>query len=92
MLQLLGPEFVPNHNKCLQGKRMQLLADQWVAYPVFAQFGGWFGWFVGGLAGLWVVRGWFDWFVGGSAGFWVVSSFTANDQFIEFSKKLHKLW
>ena len=45
----------------------------------------------GGLAGLWVVRGQFDWFVGGLAGFWVVSSFTANNQFIEFSKKLQKL-
>ena len=24
-----------------------------------------FGWFVGGLAGLWVACGWFGWFVGG---------------------------
>ena len=30
-----------------------------------------FGWFMSGLAGVWLVFEWFDWFVG-------VSSFTAN--------------
>ena len=40
-----------------------------------------FGWFVGGLAGLWlvwVVCGQFGCFVGGLDGLWVVSSFIAN--------------
>ena len=37
------------------------------------------GWFVGGLAGLWLVCRWFSWFVGGLAGFWMISSFKANE-------------
>ena len=37
------------------------------------------GWFVGGLASLWLVCRWFSWFVGGLAGFWMISSFTANE-------------
>ena len=43
---------------------------------------GWFGWFVGDLAGLWVVWlvcGWFSLIVGSLAGLWVVLSFTANE-------------
>ena len=39
-----------------------------------------FGWFVGGLAGLWVVCGQFCCFVGGLDGLWMVSSFIANVQ------------
>ena len=57
MLQLLGPEFIPNHNKCLREKKMRLLVDWWVIHPVF-------GYFVGGLASLWVFCGWFGWFEG----------------------------
>ena len=37
-----------------------------------------YGWFVGGLAGLWVVCEWCGWFAGGLAVLWVVSSFKAN--------------
>ena len=64
MLQLLGPEFILNHNKCLQEKMMVF----WLIS----------GWFVQCLASLWVVWLVCGWFVGGLAGLWVVLSFTAN--------------
>ena len=65
MSRFLGPEFIPNHRKCLQGNKMRLLDDKWVVCSVF-------GWFVGGLAGLWVVCGWFGWFAGGLWMVWMV--------------------
>ena len=65
LLQFLGPEFLPNHRNCLQGKK-----DEIFGRLVGGLFGiwlvcTWFVWFVGSLWVVWLACGWFGWFVGG---------------------------
>ena len=67
MLQFLVAEFIPNHKKCLKGKKDNF----WLIN----------GWFVQYLAGFWVVLllcEWFGWFVSDLDSLWVVLSFKAN--------------
>ena len=80
----MGKGNVAVHKKCLQGNNDAIFG--WLVGDLFGiwLFWGWFGLFVGGLAGLfvlwvvWLICGYFGWFVGGLACLWVVSSFAAN--------------
>ena len=73
MLRFLGPEFIPNHRKYLQGKNAVifgwLVSGLSATWLVCRRFGWFVGSFLGGVASLWVICGWF---VGGLGGFWVV--------------------
>ena len=48
MLQFLGPEFIPDHKKCLSGKDgiFGSLVGGWSGILLVC---GWFGWFLGGF-------------------------------------------
>ena len=66
---------------CLLTDFLGGLPGFWLVFYDFWVVFGWFGWFLAGLGGfwlVWVVFGWFGWFLAGLGGFWLVSNFSSN--------------